>query len=83
MDGDAGGAVGAIVKILTDLGLPGLVIGVLGWAYWQIEKRNATLNDKMVDTLTEAAREHAKATSDSTAAINRLADMLLRGKASE
>lgn len=83
MDGDAGGAVGAIVKILTDLGLPGLVIGVLGWAYWQIQKRNATLNDKMVDTLTEAARENAKATSDSTAAINRLADMLLRGKASE
>ena len=83
MEGDPGGLITAIVKILSDLGLPGLMIGALGWAYWQVTKRNAALNDKLNDTLVEVTKEYAAAVNANTAAINRQSDLLLRAKLPE
>lgn len=78
MEGDPS-ITSAIVKVLTDLGLPGLIIGALAWHDWQIQKRNMDLNDKLLDV----TEKYSTAVGNATAAINRLGDMLLRGKAPE
>lgn len=73
------GVLSAIVKVLTDLGLPGLIIGALAWHDWQIQKRNMSLNDKLLDV----TEKYSTAVGGMTQAVNRLGDMLLRGKAPE
>lgn len=57
------------VSILTSLGLPGLVIAALGWAYWSERKRNGDLNDKHVTTLLDIVKENAKQAEAGTQAI--------------
>lgn len=78
MEGDPG-VLSAIVKVLTDLGLPGVLIGALAWHDWQIQKRNMSLNDKLLDV----TEKYSAAVGGMTQAVNRLGDMLLRGKAPE
>lgn len=73
------GVLSAFIKILTDLGLPGLIIAALGWHDWQVQKRNATLND----TLLKVTENYASGIATNTAAINRIGDMILRGKVPE
>lgn len=78
MEGDPS-VLQAIVKVLTDLGLPGLIIGALAWHDWQVQKRNMSLNDKLLDV----TEKYVTAASGMTQAVNRLGDMILRGKAPE
>lgn len=73
------GVLSAFIKILTDLGLPGLIIAALGWHDWQVQKRNAALND----TLLKVTENYASGIATNTAAINRIGDMILRGKVPE
>ena len=79
MEGGDPGIVAPLLKILTDLGLPGLIIAALGWHDWQIQKRNMALNDAIV----KITENYATATATSTAALNRIADVILRGKIPE
>ena len=79
MDGADPGALSEFIKILTGLGLPGLVIAALAWHDWQVQKRNMALNDKILDV----TEKYATAAAGMTQAVNRLGDMLLRGKAPE
>lgn len=76
MDGEQ---VNSIFAILTSMGLPGLVIAVLGWHDWQIQKRNQELNDAMRDMV----RDTTTAIVNNTNAINRIGDMVIRGKVPE
>jgi hypothetical protein len=73
------GAIAEFVKILTGLGLPGLVIAALAWHDWQVQKRNMSLNDKLLDV----TEKYSNAVGGMTTAVNRLGDLLLRGKAPE
>lgn len=73
------GLIASFIKILTDLGLPGLIIGALAWHDWQVQKRNIALND----TLLKVTENYATATATMTASLNRIGDMILRGKAPE
>ncbi len=79
MEGDPTGIVAPIVKLLVDLGLPGVIIIALGWHDWQVQKRNMALNDALLSV----TKEYAEATSTMTAALNRLSDFILRGKLPE
>jgi hypothetical protein len=70
------GAVEQIVALLLSLGLPGVIIIALAYAYLQKDKRV----NELQDTLFDVGRESAKAMEANTASLNRLSDMLLRGK---
>lgn len=75
MEGDPSGIVGPLVKVLVDLGLPGVLIAALGWHDWQIQKRNMALNDMLLKVM----EQYATSTSTMTAALNRISDLILRG----
>lgn len=73
------GAVQDIVSMLLGQGLPGLIILSLGFAVWKLYNRNQELHE----TLYEVGRESIKANEATAAALNRLSDLLLRGRAPE
>ncbi|SDP92601.1 hypothetical protein SAMN05428967_4485 [Phyllobacterium sp. YR620] len=75
----APGAVDAVVNLLIGLGLPGVIIIALGFAVYRLYNRN----QELLDTMVETGRETVKAQEAATASINRLSDLLLRGKAPE
>ena len=71
-------AIGQIVAYLLSLGLPGVCLLALGWAYNKKDKRV----DDLQDTLIKMASENATAMVGATAAINSLRDLLIaKGKA--
>lgn len=72
-------AVSQIVQTLLGHGLPGLIIIALGFAVWKLYSRNQELHT----TLYEVGRESVKANEATAAALNRLSDLLLRGRAPE
>ncbi|MET3649075.1 hypothetical protein [Phyllobacterium ifriqiyense] len=73
------GPVDAVVNLLIGLGLPGVIIITLGFAVHRLYNRN----QELLDTMVETGRETVKAQKTATASINRLSDLLLRGKAPE
>lgn len=73
------GAIEQIVGLLLNLGLPGLIILGLGFAVYKLYSRNQELHE----TLYEIGRESVKANETTATALNRLSDLLLRGRAPE
>jgi hypothetical protein len=65
-----------VVTTVLQLGFPGVVIFGLAYWLWGREKRINDLTDKLM-IVTE---QSTKSASDMAAAMNRLADGLLRGK---
>lgn len=74
-----GTAVEKIVTMLLGQGLPGLIILALSFAVWKLYNRNQELHT----TLYEVGKESVKANEATAAALNRLSDLLLRGRAPE
>lgn len=72
----APGAVDQIITLLLSQGLPGLIILVLGFAVWKLYTRNQELHS----TLYDVGRESVKANETTAAALNRLSDLLIRGR---
>lgn len=68
-----------ISEMLLGLGLPGVIIIVLGFAVWKLYNRNQELHS----TLYEVEKESVKANEATAAALNRLSDLLVRGRAPE
>lgn len=73
------GAVEQIVTLLLGQGLPGLIILGLGFTVYKLYNRNQELHE----TLYEVGRESVKANETTAAALNRLSDLLVRGRAPE
>ncbi len=73
------GVTESISNILLGLGLPGVIIIVLGFAVWKLYNRNQELHS----TLYEVGKESVKANEATAAALNRLSDLLVRGRAPE
>jgi len=73
------GVTESISNILLGLGLPGVIIIVLGFAVWKLYNRNQELHL----TLYEVGKESVKANEATAAALNRLSDLLARGRAPE
>ena len=73
------GVTESISNILLGLGLPGVIIIVLGFAVWKLYNRNQELHS----TLYEVGKESVKANEATAAAFNRLSDLLVRGRAPE
>ena len=69
----------SISNILLGLGLPGVIIIVLGFAVYKLYNRNQELHS----TLYEVGKESVKANEATAAALNRLSDLLVRGRAPE
>lgn len=61
------------IEYLLSQGIPGIVILGLGWAVYKLYTRNQDLHD----TLYQVGRESVKANEATTAAINRLTDLLM------
>lgn len=78
MEGSAS-AIEQIVQMLLGQGLPGLIILALGFAVYKLYSRNQELHT----TLYEVGKESVKANEATAAALNRLSDLLLRGRAPE
>lgn len=73
------GVTESISNILLGLGLPGVIIIVLGFAVYKLYNRNQELHS----TLYEVGKESVKANEATAAALNRLSDLLVRGRAPE
>ena len=73
------GVTESISNILLGLGLPGVIIIVLGFAVYKLYNRNQELHS----TLYEVDKESVKTNEATTAALNRLSDLLVRGRAPE
>lgn len=73
------GVTESISNILLGLGLPGVIIIVLGFAVWKLYNRNQELHS----TLYEVGKESVKTNEATAAALNRLSDLLVRGRAPE
>lgn len=73
------GITNSVAEMLLGLGLPGLIILALGFAVWKLYNRNQELHS----TLYEIGRESVKANEATTAALNRLSDLLVRGRVPE
>lgn len=73
------GAVTQITELLIGLGLPGVGLLFLGFGVVKLYNRNQELHQ----TLYDVGRESVKTNEATAAALNRLSDMLLRGKAPE
>lgn len=69
-------AITVIVTELVKLGLAGVVIIGLAWWINRTQKRNDEITDKFITV----ASEQAKAAGETAAALNRLADSILKGK---
>lgn len=70
-------AIQKAVEYLLAQGIPGVVILGLGWAVFKLYNRNQELHQ----TLYDIGRESVKANEATTAAINRLTDLLMRNTA--
>ena len=68
-----------ISNMLLGLGLPGVIIIVLGLAVYKLYNRNQELHS----TLYEVGKESVKANEATAAALNRLSDLLVRGRVPE
>lgn len=64
------------LDILFGLGLPGLIILALGYAVAKLYNQNQELHK----ALFEIGRDAIKSNETTVAALNRLSDLLLRGK---
>lgn len=73
---ETAGAIAKIVDLLLSQGLSGLMILGLGFAVYKLYNRNQELHA----TLYEIGREGIRANEATTAALNRLADLLVRGR---
>jgi hypothetical protein len=73
------GVTESISNMLLGLGLPGVIIIVLGFAVWKLYNRNQELHS----TLYEVGKESVKANEATAAALNRLSDLLVRGRVPE
>ena len=69
----------SISEMLLGLGLPGVIIIALGFAVWKLYIRNQELHS----TLYEVGKESVKANEATAAALNRLSDLLVRGRVPE
>lgn len=69
----------SISEMLLGLGLPGVIIIALGFAVWKLYNRNQELHS----TLYEVGKESVKANEATAAALNRLSDLLVRGRVPE
>lgn len=69
----------SVTQMLLGLGLPGVIIIALGFAVWKLYNRNQELHS----TLYEVGRESVKANEATAAALNRLSDLLVRGRVPE
>jgi ATP/maltotriose-dependent transcriptional regulator MalT len=67
-------AIQRVVEYLLSQGIPGVTIVALGWAVYKLYTRNQELHG----TLYEVGRESVKANEATTAAINRLTDLLMQ-----
>ena len=67
-------AIQRVVEYLLAEGIPGVIILGLGWAVYKLYNRNQELHS----TLYEVGRESVKANEATTAAINRLTDLLMQ-----
>lgn len=65
-----------IVTTLLGQGVSGVANIVLGYAVWRLYNRNQELHE----TLYENGKESVKAHEASASALNRLSDLLLRGR---
>ena len=65
--------VSSIVGALLSLGLPGIVIIALGFAYYRKDKRI----EELQDALLELGKENAKAMAEATGAIASLKDVII------
>lgn len=79
MEGDPSGVIGPIVNLLVSMGPTGLLVGASGYVSWRLWSRT----ERQEEALREITRETVKAQEAATAAINRLSDLLLRGRAPE
>lgn len=67
------------VAELLKIGLPGVIILALAWAYWRQVLRNETLSDRRVEDaqkLTDLVRANTESREKHTAAIDSLADLM-------
>lgn len=71
--------VGPVIQTLLGLGLPGVIIIALGYMVYRLDNRN----EKKEEAMREMQVDFVKAQEAATAALNRLSDILLRGKAPE
>ena len=73
------GAISQATEVLIGLGLPGVIILCLAFAVYKLYNRNQELHQ----TLYDVGRESVKTNEATAAALNRLSDMLYRGRAPE
>lgn len=73
------GAFSKAADVVLGLGLPGVIILCLAVAVYKLYNRNQELHQ----TLYDVGRESVKTNETTAAALNRLSDMLLRGRAPE
>ena len=69
----------SVTQMLLGLGLPGVIIIALGVAVWKLYNQNQELHE----TLYEVGKESVKANEAAAAALNRLSDLLVRGRVPE
>ena len=70
------GSIESISSVLLNLGLPGVVI--LGLGYFNLVQYRR--NNELSDTILKLGQEVTRAQESAVAAINRLSDLLLRGR---
>lgn len=73
------GITNSVAEMLLGLGLPGLIILALGFAVWKLYNRNQELHS----TLYEIGKDSVKSNEAAAAALNRLSDLLVRGRVPE
>lgn len=72
-------AINQVTEIVLAQGLVGVIVLVLGICVLKLYNRNQELHQ----TLYDVGRESVKTNEATAAAINRLSDMLVRGRAPE
>lgn len=65
-------AIAAILKTLSDLGLPGLIIGAMGYWIWTREQLVTTIQNARIDE----GKEVIKSQMATAEALNKLTDAL-------
>lgn len=73
------GAISKAAEVVLGLGLPGVIILILALAVYKLYNRNQELHQ----TLYDVGRESVKTNEATAAALNRLSEMLYRGRAPE
>lgn len=74
--------IGELLKtVIEQFGAPGIVIGGLAWWGWQTQKRNASLNDALLEITKETVRASEASTAalrENTTTIQNLNSILIR-----